>query len=172
MQPIRTRPLGRLSMTRKERQNLRVGLLFISPWIVGFLVFTAYPVIYTGYLSFTDYDVINDPSFVGFVNFTELLRDRKIALALQNTFIFAVLSVPAQLVVSLGLDIAKADPTGTWSLTPDGLFEVGRRIGGLKLPTLLVQEGGYNIRSLGRNASRMLTGVCAGALGRRARKRP
>ena len=75
------------------------------------------------------------------------------------------------LVVSLGLDIAKADPTGTWSVTREGLFEVGRRIGGMKLPTLLVQEGGYNIRSLGRNAARMLTGVCAGALGRRTRKR-
>ena len=78
---------------------------------------------------------------------------------------------PDVLVVPLGLDIAKADPTGTWSLTPDGLFEVGRRIGALKLPTLLVQEGGYNIRTLGRNAVRILTGVCAGALGRR-RARP
>ena len=37
---------------------------------------------------------------------------------------------PVALVVSLGLDIAKADPTGSWSLTPEGLFEVGRRIGG------------------------------------------
>lgn len=74
---------------------------------------------------------------------------------------------PEALVVSLGLDIAKADPTGTWSVTPDGLFEIGRRIGSLKYPTLLVQEGGYNIRSLGRNAASMLTGVCAGALNRR-----
>ena len=76
---------------------------------------------------------------------------------------------PEALVVSLGLDIAKADPTGTWSVTPEGLEEVGRRIGALKIPTLLVQEGGYNIRFLGRNAARMLTGVCAGALGRRPR---
>jgi acetoin utilization deacetylase AcuC-like enzyme/ribosomal protein S18 acetylase RimI-like enzyme len=78
---------------------------------------------------------------------------------------------PEALVVSLGLDIAKADPTGTWAITREGLFEIGYRIGGLKLPTLLVQEGGYNIRSLGRNAARLLTGVCAGALGRRRRKR-
>jgi acetoin utilization deacetylase AcuC-like enzyme len=78
---------------------------------------------------------------------------------------------PEALVVSLGLDIAKADPTGTWSITPDGLYEIGYRIGGLKLPTLLVQEGGYNIRLLGRNAARMLTGVCAGVLGRRAPRR-
>jgi acetoin utilization deacetylase AcuC-like enzyme len=77
---------------------------------------------------------------------------------------------PEVLVVSLGLDIAKADPTGTWSVTGDGLFEIGYRIGSLKYPTLLVQEGGYNIRSLGRNAARMLTGVCAGALQRRARR--
>lgn len=76
---------------------------------------------------------------------------------------------PEALVVSLGLDIAKADPTGTWSITPDGLHEIGRRIGNLRMPTLMVQEGGYNVRSLGRNASRMLTGVCAGALGRRPR---
>lgn len=78
---------------------------------------------------------------------------------------------PEVLVVSLGLDIAKADPTGTWSVTRDGLFEVGRRVGGLRLPTLMVQEGGYNIRSLGRNAESMLTGVCAGALGRRKARR-
>lgn len=82
---------------------------------------------------------------------------------------------PEALVVSLGLDIAKADPTGTWSVTAKGLFEIGRQIGGLKFPLLLVQEGGYNIRSLGRNAASMLTGVCAGTLGRRtkpAAKRP
>ena len=77
---------------------------------------------------------------------------------------------PEALVVPLGLDIAKADPTGTWSVTPEGLFEIGRRIGSMKLPTLLVQEGGYNIRSLGRNAARMLTGLCAGALGRRGKR--
>ena len=56
---------------------------------------------------------------------------------------------------------------------PDGLFEIGCRIGGLKLPTLLVQEGGYNIRSLGRNAGghadRRLRGARSGRTARRAR---
>ncbi len=86
-----------------RRRDTRAALLFISPWIVGFLVFTAYPVIYTGYLSLTDYDVINDPSFVGMANFERLLEDPKVALALRNTFVFAALSVPAQLLVSLAL---------------------------------------------------------------------
>ena len=99
----------------------------------------------------------------------EVVDDARYLEALDHALTLVRKFKPEALVVSLGLDIAKADPTGTWSVTREGLFEVGRRIGGLRLPTLLVQEGGYNIRSLGRNAERMLTGVCAGALGRRAR---
>jgi multiple sugar transport system permease protein len=86
-----------------RRADTRAAWLFISPWIIGFLVFTAYPVLYTGYLALTDYDVINDPSFVGLDNFRRLLEDPKIALALQNTFVFTLMSVPAQLLVSLAL---------------------------------------------------------------------
>jgi multiple sugar transport system permease protein len=86
-----------------ERRDTRAALLFISPWIVGFLVFTAWPVLYTGYLSFTDYDVINDPSFVGFDNFKQLLDDPKVALALKNTFVFSAMVVPAQVLVALAL---------------------------------------------------------------------
>ena len=99
------------------------------------------------------------------VNDARYLQELDEALELVRKF------EPEALVVSLGLDIAKADPTGTWSLTVKGLSEVGQRIGGMRLPTLLVQEGGYNIRSLGRNAAAMLTGVCAGALGRRKKRR-
>jgi multiple sugar transport system permease protein len=78
----------------------RAAWLFLAPWVVGFLVFTLYPLIYTGYLSLTDYDVINDPSFVGLDNYRQLLEDPKVMLALQNTFVFAVLSVPTRLVLS------------------------------------------------------------------------
>ncbi|TDD41509.1 sugar ABC transporter permease [Nonomuraea terrae] len=81
----------------------RAALLFISPWIIGFLIFTAWPVINSAYLSLTDYDVINDPNFVGFDNYVTLFEDPKVGLALRNTFIYAVMSVPTQLIVSLGL---------------------------------------------------------------------
>jgi acetoin utilization deacetylase AcuC-like enzyme/ribosomal protein S18 acetylase RimI-like enzyme len=101
------------------------------------------------------------PEDVGDARYLEALDD---ALEIVRRF------NPEFLVVSLGLDIAKADPTGSWSITPEGLHAIGHRIGGLRLPTLLVQEGGYNIRSLGRNAARMLTGVCSGALGRRSQR--
>lgn len=83
--------------------DTRAAWLFISPWAIGFLVWTAWPMLYTAYLSLTDYDVINDPKFVGLDNFRELLQDRDIALALGNTFTFVAMSVPAQLLVSLAL---------------------------------------------------------------------
>ena len=81
----------------------RAALLFISPWLIGFLIFTAWPVINSAYLSLTDYDVINDPSYVGLDNYVTLFQDPKVGLALKNTFLFAAMSVPAHLVVSLGL---------------------------------------------------------------------
>jgi len=85
------------------RHEGRIALLFISPWLVGFVVFMAYPVLYTAYLSLTDYDVINDPTFVGLDNYRELVADEKVMLALRNTFVFTIMSVPAQLLFSLAL---------------------------------------------------------------------
>ncbi|GAA4285716.1 sugar ABC transporter permease [Georgenia daeguensis] len=88
---------------RRGRRDTRAALLFISPWIVGFLVFHAWPVLYSAYLSLTDYDVINDPNFVGLDNYRRLFEDEKIALALGNTFFYAAIQVPLYIVVSLGL---------------------------------------------------------------------
>ncbi|MEV4563492.1 sugar ABC transporter permease [Nonomuraea sp. NPDC049419] len=100
MSPSRTRTPRRRSARFIET---RAALLFISPWIIGFVVFTAWPVINSAYLSLTDYDVINDPNYVGFDNYVQLFEDPKVGLALWNTFVFAVLSVPTHLVVALGL---------------------------------------------------------------------
>ena len=69
---------------------------------------------------------------------------------------------PAFLVVALGLDPAKGDPTGTWSLGAADFAENGRLIAALDLPTLVVQEGGYRTRSLGVNARHFFTGLVAG----------
>lgn len=56
---------------------------------------------------------------------------------------------PDFLIIALGLDTAKNDPTGTWNFTPDNLFNTGKLLGTLKYPTLIVQEGGYKTNSLG-----------------------
>ena len=51
-------------MTRMERRNLRNGLLFISPYIVGFLIFLVYPTLASVYFSFCQYDVIHSPACI------------------------------------------------------------------------------------------------------------
>jgi acetoin utilization deacetylase AcuC-like enzyme/GNAT superfamily N-acetyltransferase len=65
---------------------------------------------------------------------------------------------PVFLVVALGLDPAKGDPTGTWSLTAKDFEANGRMLGKLQLPTLVVQEGGYRTRTLGVNVRHFLSG--------------
>ncbi|MGC9323940.1 MAG: histone deacetylase family protein [Desulfomonilia bacterium] len=66
---------------------------------------------------------------------------------------------PRFVVVAFGLDPAKADPTGTWSLKEKDFEANGRMIGSLKLPILVVQEGGYRVRSLGANARQFFLGL-------------
>ena len=69
---------------------------------------------------------------------------------------------PLFLIVALGLDPAKGDPTGTWSLTADDFMKNGELVGSLGLPTLIVQEGGYKVRSLGINARHFFSGLWNG----------
>ena len=66
---------------------------------------------------------------------------------------------PDYLVIALGLDTSKNDPTGTWSLLANDFRENGRMIGQLGYPTLVVQEGGYRNRVLGINAKNFFNGL-------------
>lgn len=66
---------------------------------------------------------------------------------------------PAWLVVCLGLDTAKGDPTGTFSFGMKDFEKTGRMIGSLKIPTLVIQEGGYLTRTLGANALHFFKGL-------------
>ncbi len=69
---------------------------------------------------------------------------------------------PQFLVVALGLDTAKGDPTGSFQLMAKDFRENGKMIGALGLPTLVVQEGGYKTQTLGINARHFFTGLWAG----------
>ncbi|MFC1920112.1 acetylpolyamine amidohydrolase [Chloroflexota bacterium] len=66
---------------------------------------------------------------------------------------------PRYLVIPLGLDTAKEDPTGSWSLEAGDFELIGNMIGSLHLPTLVVQEGGYDTRVLGTNALHFFKGL-------------
>ncbi len=69
---------------------------------------------------------------------------------------------PAFLVLALGYDTGKGDPTGTWANRPTDFFEIGRMIGAAGLPTVVVQEGGYRVRTLGTNARNVFLGLAEG----------
>ncbi len=70
---------------------------------------------------------------------------------------------PRFLVVCLGLDTARGDPTGTWTLEPADFDAMGERVGRFDRPVLVVQEGGYRTRSLGTNARRFFEGLARGS---------
>jgi multiple sugar transport system permease protein len=89
-------------VTLKQRETL-AALAFISPWIIGFLVFTAGPMVVSLGLSFTDYDILNPPEYVGLKNYNRLLTDPRIELSLKNSFFYAALHVPLAMIVALTL---------------------------------------------------------------------
>ena len=80
---------------------------------------------------------------------------RALRKALDDVRAFA----PAYLVVALGLDTARGDPTGSWGLGSADFDRNGELIGALDLPTLVVQEGGYRTSAIGRNARRFFAGL-------------
>ncbi len=94
---------GGRPVRRARNREARTALLFISPWLIGFAVFTAWPMMYSAYLSLTDYDVINAPSFVGLDNYRQMLDDPKVLLALRNTFWFVAVQVPLHVIAALAL---------------------------------------------------------------------
>ena len=75
---------------------------------------------------------------------------------------------PAFLVVALGLDVARGDPTGSWPLEPLDFELNGRMIGNLRLHTLVVQEGGFKTRAIGKNAAHFWRGLWDGPFNRGA----
>ncbi len=79
------------------------GLLFAFPWILGLGLFTLYPFIASIYYSFTHFSVLQPPNFVGLGNYDEILHDQVFWLVLKNTLLYAALSIPAGLIVSLCL---------------------------------------------------------------------
>ncbi len=89
---------------RKLRSREAVeGYLFISPWLIGFTVFALGPLVASILISFSGWDLISRPKFVGAANYVEIAGDPLILKALYNTFFYAAFSVPLGLVLALFL---------------------------------------------------------------------
>ena len=97
-------------MTLGERRNLTKGLLFISPWILGFLAFNLYPLIASIWFSLCDYSVLSEPVFLGAQNYVDLWNDPVFWKALRNTVIFAAVAIPLSTSLSIGLAVLLNQP--------------------------------------------------------------
>lgn len=88
--------------TKMERQEARWFYLFISPWLIGFLVFLFGPMLASAFYSFTDWNMFGSPKWIGFSNYYKLFTsDAKFYKSLYNTFFYAGITVPLSLFISL-----------------------------------------------------------------------
>ena len=92
---------GKVTYNRREAI---AGYLFISPWIIGFAIFTAGAMIYSLVISFSSYNLAtNTAKPVGLANYANLFEDPRVGVALGNTLFYAVMAVPLEIIVALGL---------------------------------------------------------------------
>ena len=84
--------------SKTQRRDLVKGLLFILPAVIGFLAFTVYPIFQSLYYSFTDYNVLQSPTWVGLENYKDLFHDRLFIISLRNTAYMVVIGLPIHLV--------------------------------------------------------------------------
>jgi multiple sugar transport system permease protein len=101
--PTSQRPERKPRLSRQLRNDLR-AYLFVAPWILSLLVFTAYPTLASFYFSFTKYTILNPPRWVGFDNFTTMFaHDPLYWVSVGNTVYYTLVSVPLGLAVALAL---------------------------------------------------------------------
>ena len=96
------------------------GLLFISPWLIGFLIFTLYPIISSLYYSLCDYKVISAPQFIGMENYAALFGDTVFVKALKNTAYMVCFGVPITTFIAVGVSVMMNNK----SLKHTGIFWV------------------------------------------------
>lgn len=97
--------LGKRVKLSEAGRETRTAIFFISPWVIGFLVFTLIPIISSLYYSLCDYNVINPPQFVGLQNYIDLFNDTNFHKAIFNTGYMVLFGVSATTLVSLTVSI-------------------------------------------------------------------
>jgi len=91
--------------TWRRRRDIGAGYAFLSPWLIGFFVLTAGPMVASLVLSFTDYDLFSAPSPVGFANYTRLFTDSNYLQAVKVTLLYVVFGAPLKLIVALAVAV-------------------------------------------------------------------
>jgi multiple sugar transport system permease protein len=95
-------PHGLPRLSPKWR-NFLTMLAFISPWLIGFLVFFVYPTLSSLYYSFTSYNVLEPPRWIGAQNYAEMIEDSRFWNSLYNSVFYTVIAVPLNILVAFTL---------------------------------------------------------------------
>ena len=91
----------RLSPTTRDTIN---GVLFAMPWLLGLSIFWIYPILASAYYSFTEYNGVQNPTWIGLQNYIDIFtNDEDFKNAVFNTFVFAGVSIPLAIVFAFGL---------------------------------------------------------------------
>jgi multiple sugar transport system permease protein len=90
-------------MSKLAKNEERAAYLFLSPWIIGFIVLLAGPIIASVYLSMNEWSLVSPPKWVGLGNYEKMVSDREFLISLKVTLRYLVLSVPVYLVTGFGL---------------------------------------------------------------------
>jgi multiple sugar transport system permease protein len=97
---------SRRTLTNSQRRDRIAPYLFLAPWLLGFVVITLGPMIYSFYLSFTDYSLLADPDWVGLDNYVKMFtNDPKYFDSVRVTLVYVFVSVPLQLAFALALAV-------------------------------------------------------------------
>jgi multiple sugar transport system permease protein len=95
-------PLKRSNAGRSlKTQEAITGWLFASPWLIGFLLFTLGPMLFSLYVGFTEYNIIRPPEWIGLKNYESIFRDRFFWKSLENTFWLVAVKVPFVMIAAL-----------------------------------------------------------------------
>lgn len=87
---------------RRGRSELYKGLAFASPFLIGFIVFVAYPILASARYSFTDFNLFQPPHGVGLDNYKAMLTDDRFITSLENTLYLTFFGVPLSIIIGLG----------------------------------------------------------------------
>ena len=86
----------------QNKKSAKYFYMFISPWLLGFFLLTCVPLVYSIYLSLTEYSGLSSPNFVGLQNYIDILfHDDLFWKSLGNSMVYALLAVPTSLLLAL-----------------------------------------------------------------------
>ncbi|MGI6208727.1 MAG: carbohydrate ABC transporter permease [Anaerolineae bacterium] len=103
MQAAAVAGVRKRKMTQSERREAIEGYVAITPWLLGLLIFTLGPIVASFYFSFTDYEVVKPPIFVGLANYQRLAGDRLFWQSLKVTGTYVGVSVPLGIILSFAV---------------------------------------------------------------------